>query len=97
MKSNVAGRRAVGAHIIVTVSQNASQELLFRQSLQSGMCRAVGAHIIIMVPTSGTRKPAPTDARTSRMGRMKPLGAPFFSAMSENEYCAHACAVWNYI
>ena len=51
------------------------------------------AHIIIMLPTRGTRKPAPTDARTSRMGRMKPLGAPFFSATSEKEYCAqaHAC------
>lgn len=27
-------------------------------------------------PTRGYRKPAPTEARTSRMGRTKPLGAP---------------------
>ena len=52
--------------------------------------RGCGAHIIIMLPTRGTRNPAPTDARTSRMGRMKPLGAPFFSATSEKEYCAEA-------
>lgn len=32
--------------------------------------------MVIMLPTRGKRKPAPTLARTSRMGRMKPLGAP---------------------
>jgi len=32
--------------------------------------------IVIIVPTSGIKKPAPTEARTSRMGRTKPLGAP---------------------
>jgi len=32
--------------------------------------------IVIMLPTKGNTKPAPTEARTSRMGRIKPLGAP---------------------
>jgi hypothetical protein len=32
--------------------------------------------MVIMLPTRGYRKPAPTDARTSRIGSVKPLGAP---------------------
>ena len=32
--------------------------------------------MVIMFPTSGYRNPAPTLARMSRMGRMKPEGAP---------------------
>jgi hypothetical protein len=36
--------------------------------------------MVIMLPTRGYRKPAPTDARTSRMGRVKPLGAPAAAA-----------------
>lgn len=32
--------------------------------------------MVIMLPTRGYRKPAPTEARMSRMGRVNPLGAP---------------------
>ena len=32
--------------------------------------------MVIMLPTRGYRKPAPTEALMSRMGRVKPLGAP---------------------
>ena len=36
-------------------------------------------------PTSGYRKPAPTLARTSRIGRVKPVGAPFNDGSCEND------------
>ena len=35
-----------------------------------------GTAIVRMVPHSGKRKPAPTEARTSVMGRVQPRGAP---------------------
>ncbi|RNA37778.1 hypothetical protein BpHYR1_023962 [Brachionus plicatilis] len=34
-------------------------------------------------------KPAPMLALTSRIGKMKPSGAPFRSGLSENEYCTN--------
>lgn len=39
----------------------------------------------LTVPTSGKRNPAPTLARMSRIGRMKPLGTPFLSASCESD------------
>jgi hypothetical protein len=33
--------------------------------------------MVDIVPTSGYKNPAPTEARTSRMGRVNPEGAPF--------------------
>lgn len=38
--------------------------------------------MVITLPTSGNTKPAPAEARTSRMGRIKPLGAPAASHRS---------------
>jgi len=37
------------------------------------------------VPTSGYRNPAPTLARMSRIGRIKPVGAPFCSGSWDND------------
>ena len=42
--------------------------------------------IIIMSPTSGYRKPAPTEAFTSRIGSTKPEGAPLADASALKEY-----------
>ena len=41
-------------------------------------------------PTSGTKKPAPADNRTSPIGNVKPVGAPFMFGSCENEYCVFA-------
>jgi len=41
--------------------------------------------MVLMVPTSGKRKPAPTEARTSLMGMVKPVGAPFLEGSAERE------------
>mmetsp|Transcript_15187 Transcript_15187/g.37831 ORF Transcript_15187/g.37831 Transcript_15187/m.37831 type:complete len:484 (-) Transcript_15187:508-1959(-) len=46
--------------------------------------------MVIMLPTRGKRKPAPTDARTSLMGRVKPEGAPLALGSWLNEYCVLA-------
>lgn len=39
----------------------------------------------LTVPTSGYRNPAPTLARMSRIGRIKPVGAPFCSGSWDND------------
>ena len=41
--------------------------------------------MVVMVPTKGYRNPAPTLALTSRMGKVKPVGAPFLLGSDESE------------
>jgi hypothetical protein len=49
--------------------------------------------MVLMSPTSATRKPAPADILASRMGRVKPVGAPRSFGSAEKEYCVLAiCA-----
>lgn len=44
----------------------------------------------LTIPTSGYRKPAPTLARMSRMGRVKPVGTPFCSGLWDKDRCVLA-------
>lgn len=44
----------------------------------------------LTVPTRGYRKPAPTLARMSRMGRTKPVGTPFCSGLWDKDKCVLA-------
>ena len=41
--------------------------------------------IVVMVPTRGYRNPAPTEALTSRIGMVNPVGAPFFEASDDSD------------
>ena len=45
---------------------------------------------VVIDPTNGYRNPAPTDALTSRIGRMNPVGAPLMEGSEVKEYCVLA-------
>jgi hypothetical protein len=49
--------------------------------------------MVIMLPTKGYRKPAPTDARMSRMGSVKPLGAPAGHRGHSSEHRCRGCGL----
>jgi len=45
---------------------------------------------VVIDPTSGYKNPAPTEARTSRMGRTNPVGAPLMEGSAVKEYWVFA-------
>ena len=47
----------------------------------------------ITVPTRGYKKPAPTLALTSRIGRVNPVGAPFREGSCDNDKCVFAIQI----
>jgi hypothetical protein len=42
--------------------------------------------MVVIDPTNGNKNPAPTDALTSRIGRMNPVGAPLRDGSELKEY-----------
>lgn len=52
--------------------------------------------MVIMFPTRGYKKPAPTEALTSRIGSTKSLGAPFLEASWVKEYCVLAMQIGSF-
>jgi len=49
--------------------------------------------MVDIVPQSGYKKPAPTLARRSRTGTVKPVGTPLRSPSHENDKCVLAMQI----
>merc|ERR1719186_260751 len=56
--------------------------------IKQGLVESPG--IVDMVPTKGKRKPAPTEALTSLIGIVKPVGAPLLDGSAERDRCVLA-------
>jgi hypothetical protein len=82
----------LGVNIHV-VEARASWQARHGRHLHTGQIRKVERLTpkhALTVPHNGYKNPAPTEARTSRIGTTKPRGAPLRSALCEKERCVLA-------